>query len=274
MVGIAFCLGTLAGLHAATWGMYKDGSFEGFSWGKYARSVILSATFAVGAQAVLGWNLADPAVRVVFWGAIYLLERAVTEYWKLFFRQEDQSKYVIPMQFGFNAVPMRDRSRRHLIGLAVGLLVVAVYFAIGALEARWGSCCPRWLMLVTVGGLFGWISAIGGAWKDAPVEGFEALKFLRSPTLAALWACMVSLIAEQTSWTALAMAGEGLTIASIETYKTFFAGSLTCGKFRGKPIVYPEHLSFRKPFARLYAAICVILLCQLGLAVLQRLLGD
>src|SRR3954453_5384896 len=31
-------------------------------------------------------------------------------------------------------------------------------------------------------------TAVGGAWKDAPIEGFSGWKFLRSPAIATAWA--------------------------------------------------------------------------------------
>jgi hypothetical protein len=46
----------------------------------------------------------------------------------------------------------------------------------------------------------------------------------------------------------------GFTIATLETYKTFFFPSKPRGKFAGKPILYPDMLERRKPFAVLYAA--------------------
>ena len=39
---------------------------------------------------------------------------------------------------------------------------------------------------LTVGALGGWYSAFGGAWKDAPIEGFQLFKFFRSPLQAAI----------------------------------------------------------------------------------------
>ena len=61
----------------------------------------------------------------------------------------------------------------------------SVFFGIRALERAFGDSWPTWLTVVTVGGFFGWISAFGGAWKDAPIEGFETFKFFRSPGVAA-----------------------------------------------------------------------------------------
>jgi hypothetical protein len=148
----------------------------------------------------------------------------------------------------------------------VAIGCAGVFVAIGALEDRWGTSWPRWLVAVTVGSLFGWISAFGGAWKDAPVEGFETFKFFRSPAVAASWAFIVSQLT--TSWPVIAIAAEGFTVASIETYKTFFFPNKPRGKFAGKPIHHPEHLERRRAFVPVYAAIWLLVLVHLGWALL------
>jgi hypothetical protein len=89
-------------------------------------------------------------------------------------------------------------------------------------------------LLVVVGGIGGWLTAVGGAWKDAPVEGFSGWKFLRSPVVATAWTTM--LLPFTQDWVALTFAAAGLSVLSIETYKTFFTGGRPPGKFDGKPI--------------------------------------
>jgi hypothetical protein len=139
-----------------------------------------------------------------------------------------------------------------------------VFLAIRALEARFGASWPRWLVVVTIGSFFGWISAFGGAWKDAPIEGFETFKFFRSPAVAASWALIVSQFT--TSWPVIAIAAEGFTVASIETYKTFFFPNKPRGKFAGKPILHPEYLERRRGFVPVYATIWTLVLGHLGWA--------
>lgn len=258
---LATLIGALAGLHTSTWGMYKDAPHEGFGWPKYFRSTIVGAILGFGTHHFTQWNLGDPGLRFVYWGLIYCLERAVTEFWKYFIREEDQSKYFIPMQFGIMGKPMKDARKRIPIGLAVAAICVGVFFGIRALEAKYGQSCPTWLMVVTVGSFFGWISAFGGAWKDAPVEGFETFKFFRSPGVAISWAAVVAHFS--TSWTVVAIAAEGFTVASIETYKTFFFPNKPRGKFAGKPILHPEYLTFRQNFVPLYAGIWMLVLGHL-----------
>ena len=43
---LAAAVGLIAGIHTATWGMYKDAPHEGFSRWKYARSPLLGAVLA------------------------------------------------------------------------------------------------------------------------------------------------------------------------------------------------------------------------------------
>jgi hypothetical protein len=261
---IAIVIGALAGLHTSTWGMYKDAPHEGFTWPKYFRSTIVGAVLGGGTYYFVPWDLSDPGARFAYWGLIYCLERAATEFWKYFIREEDQSKYFIPMQFGVFGKPMKNAKLRISIGVVVALACVGVFFAIRALEDSWGQSWPRWLVVITVGSFFGWISAFGGAWKDAPIEGFETFKFFRSPAVAASWAFVVSSFTG--SWTVIAIAAEGFTVASIETYKTFFFPNKPRGKFAGKPIIHPEHLERRKAFVPLYAGIWLLVLGHLAWA--------
>lgn len=132
-----------------------------------------------------------------------------------------------------------------------------------ALQERFPST-PAWLVLVTIGSLGGWLTAFGGAWKDAPVEGFETLKFFRSPVISLFWAAIMAFFTRD--WVFLSVAGAGYSVAAIETYKTFFFPSKPRGKFAGKPVLYPEILEKRKPVVWLYAAIwaCMIAILVMG----------
>jgi len=258
---IATLIGALAGLHTSTWGMYKDAPHEGFTWPKFFRSTIVGAVLGAIAHHYTAWDLAgDPGLRFVYFGLCYCLERGATEFWKYFIREEDQGKYFIPMQFGIMGRPIKDPRIRIPIGLAIGVICVALALGLGALERRLDL--PTWLVVVTVGAVFGWISAFGGAWKDAPIEGFETFKFFRSPGVAAAWAVIV--VQFDVSWIVLAIAAEGFTVMSIETYKTFFFPSKPRGKFAGKPVTNPEYLEIRKKFVFHYFAIWAVVLVHLA----------
>ena len=263
---LATLIGALAGLHISTWGMYKDAPHEGFGWPKYFRSTIVGALVGLIAHQFVGWDLAgSPAARFVYWGLCYCLERAATEFWKYFIREEDQSKYFIPMQFGIMGKPIKDPKIRIPIGFAIGIVCVLIFFGIRALERRYGDDVPTWLVVITIGSIFGWISAFGGAWKDAPVEGFETFKFFRSPGVAAAWAAVVAQFTP--SWTVIAIAAEGFTVAAIETYKTFFFPTKPRGKFAGKPILHPQYLELRRAFVPVFYGIWALVLGHLVWAI-------
>jgi len=260
---MAPAIGTLAGVHVSTWGMYKDAPHEGFTWGKYLRSPIVGAVLAVAVWPIVRWNLTEPAAAFLFWGLIYILERASTEFWKGFIREEDQSKYFIPMQFGILGKPIKDFKTRIVAGLLYAVVVTGIFFAVLALDrAQLGW--PKWLVVLTVGSVGGWVSALGGAWKDAPIEGFETLKFFRSPIITVLWSGVLAHFTH--SYVVIALCAFGLTIATIETYKTFLFPSRPRGKFAGKPVTHPEMLHRRRHFVPVYVAVWIYVIFMLGCA--------
>jgi len=222
-------LALLTGTHAATWGAYKDSPFEGFKPVSFARTIVL----AVLAAAVLATttDLETSMAPLVFVGVIYAVERLATELWKSFIREDDQDAYAIPMRIAVLGRTVDGRGPRYLMGVVIFVAVVVMAFVADALQPDNGGSL---LLLVLVGGIGGWLTAVGGAWKDAPVEGFSGWKFLRSPVVATAWTIM--LLPFTQDWVSLTFAAAGLSVLSIETYKTFFTGGRPPGKFDGKPM--------------------------------------
>jgi hypothetical protein len=258
----ALALGFIAGLHISTWGMFKDSPHEGFSWPRYFRSPIVGAIMGGIAYVIARPDLGNAPTMVVFFGCAYVLERGAIEFWKTFLRTEDQSKYFIPMQFAVFGNVVHSKGRRLVVG---AILAAAVIFTfLGIHWALRGSTTLSIPTVLAVASISGWISAFLGAWKDAPVEGFQPLKFVRSP----LWAAFYGLVLASFTMSILAvvMAGLGYTIATLETYKTFFFPSKPRGKFAGKPILHPEMLERRKAFAVLYACIWALIITGFVLA--------
>ena len=251
-LGIALVIGLLAGAHVATWGMYKDAIHEGFTYAKYARSIIVGAVLGAAIQSWFHFDLTEPGSMLVFFGLCYVAERGVVEVWKTFLRDEDQSKYFIPMQFSIFGKPVKSRGARWLVGLAYVAIVALALVGVNALQTA-NVPLPRWAMVLLVGSIGGWISAFGGAWKDAPIEGFETLKFFRSPLTTMFYAVILSFFTD--SYLFIALAALGYERASIETYKTFFFPNKPRGKFAGKPILYPDMLTRRQRFVPLYVGI-------------------
>jgi hypothetical protein len=249
---LAAVVGLLAGVHAATWGMYKDAPHEGFSLSKYARSPMLGLGLGVLLQVLASIEPRRPAGLVVLFGVVYVVERALAEIYKTFLREEDQAKYFIPMQFHLLGRVVRSRGARWLVGALYTAGLAGMLVAVARLER--GVPGPHALITVLlVGSLGGWISAFGGAWKDAPSEGFQTLKFFRSPALAALFAAGLSTLTPDLLL--ITLAATGFTVASTETYKTFFFPSKPRGKFAGMPVRYPDMLRRRRRFVPVYVAI-------------------
>jgi hypothetical protein len=227
---LAIAVGLLAGAHAATWGAYKDSPFEGF----HARRQVRSLAIAVGlACLVAGTGAIDGRDGVVLAGVVYAGERLATEWWKTILREDDQAAYSIPMRLGFLGRPVDRRWVRYSVGALVASGLGASALALHITQAVFAPV-PWWLLVVTVGGAGGWLTAVGGAWKDAPIEGFSGWKFLRSPLVATSWALPLSALTDD--WLALCLAPAGLAVATIETYKTFLTGGRPPGKFATRPV--------------------------------------
>lgn len=226
---LALPLALVAGTHAATWGAFKDAPYEGYHPARQLRTLVLAGVAAIVAVMT---GLLDPHAIVPAVGVVYALERLATEWWKTIVRIDDQSAYTIPMRLGFRGRPVDVNWIRYGVGAlvlaAIVGLGVSVHVTQAAAEHAFGGF-PRWVLVGTVGGLGGWATAVGGAWKDAPVEGFSFWKFLRSPAVATAWAVPLTLMTND--WVTLCLAAGGLSVFSIETYKTFWTGGRPPGKF-------------------------------------------
>jgi hypothetical protein len=241
-------LGLLTGAHAANWGAYKDTPYEGWRPVSYLRSVVFGGVLAALLVAVLRADAWPPLV--VLAGVLYTLERFGTEWWKSILRDDDQKAYTIPMRFGIGGRTVENRSHRLGVGLGV-VIAVAGLGAVGTI-AQDATGSTGLAPAVLLGGTGGWLTAIGGAWKDAPVEGFSGWKFLRSPVVATAWA--IPLSAFTRDWLVLSLSAAGFAVASIETYKTFLTRGRPPGKFAGKPVVCSARPA-RRAFAVVHAGL-------------------
>jgi hypothetical protein len=263
-LAVAGVIGVLSGTHTAIWGMYKDAIHEGFAASRFARSVIVGALVAMAIQMALVLPLPAASAIIVLFGLAYAAERGIVEVWKTFVREEDQSKYTIPMQFSIRGVPVRARAARLAAGAAYVAVVGLCLAAVARVDA--GPLGEPTAVRSAVAGLVvGLVIAIGGAWKDAPSEGFDALKFFRSPCLTVAFALLLSHLAG--SYLQIAVAAIGYERAAAETYKTFFFPSKPRGKFAGKPVLFPHMLERRRHFVPAYVAIWVAVIIAGAVAV-------
>lgn len=255
-IALALPLALVAGTHAATWGAYKDAPYEGYHPSRQLRTLVIAtlATFVGLMTGLVTLHAVVPAV-----GVVYTLERLSTEWWKTIVRVDDQSAYTIPMRLGFFGRPVDVDWIRYSVGALVAGALVGLGFAAHGAQAvaqhAFGGL-PWWILVPTVGGLGGWLTAVGGAWKDAPIEGFSGWKFLRSPAVATAWAVPLSQLTGE--WVALCLAAGGLSVFSIETYKTFWTGARPPGKFADRPLASPV-LTTRRVNGRLHAGAWLVL---------------
>ena len=249
---VAVATGLAAGLHSATWGMFKDAPQEGFSWRTYMRSPVVGAVIAPIVAVVASLDLPSPAAVSVLFGVTYGLERALLEIYKTFLRVEDQSKYTIPMQFSIRGEVVENAALRLTAGAAYLAMELGVLYGVYWLQEN-GPALPPLVAVLLVGSAGGWISAFGGAWKDAPVEGFMILKFFRSPVVAFLYGLFLAYLTP--SYPLILLGSIGYTVATLETHKTFFYPHEDRGKFQGQERRYPEFLQTRYRFVPLYVLI-------------------
>jgi hypothetical protein len=221
-------VGALAGLHAATWGAYKDSPYEGFTASRFLRSVVVGTVCATLVGRLLGMEGASLLVLV---GVCYAAERLVTEWWKAVLRENPQSAFTIPMRLAFLGRPVDARAPRYAVGVLLAGATAVVLLTVSSTGPDVSSL--PWWVAGLLGGASGWLTAFGGAWKDAPVEGFETAKFFRSPAVATGWALVLAPMTDDLG--VLTLAAGGLAVAGIETYKTFVDGGAP-GKFAGKPV--------------------------------------
>ena len=93
-----------------------------------------------------------------------------------------------------------------------------------------------------VGFVSGLLVAIGGAIKDAPYEGFDPVKFIRSPIIGTIEAPLIGSVFKDTHPVLLGMATIATERLTVEAYKLIRAqsGLYVPGKFIhgewGKPM--------------------------------------
>ena len=109
-------IGLLTGLHAATWGGFKDSPFEGFRPSSFVRSIALGLLAALALALFTDLENGQPTLLLIV-GLCYAGERLATEWWKSIVREDDQTAYSIPMRLAVHGRPIDDRRQRYLLGL-------------------------------------------------------------------------------------------------------------------------------------------------------------
>ena len=96
----------------------------------------------------------------------------------------------------------------------------------------------RFTATASAGMLVGSLTAIGGAVKDAPYEGFDFSTFMRSPVLTGLWAVILGEMFPKVPVLPVALAAVGAERLTVELYKiarttqeTYVAGKFRIGEW-------------------------------------------
>src|SRR5688572_17462281 len=141
---IASALGLLAGLHAASYGAYKDSPHESFLLRRFVRELV----FAVGITAALAaFGVWDDQTPFIIYLSAFALSRIATEFWKLFVRVEPQQSYRIPTQIHW----VKGVVHSPLIRLALGIGFLASIYWIYRLGAALPGSWPVPLRGVVIG---------------------------------------------------------------------------------------------------------------------------
>lgn len=156
--------GLLAASNLILWGIYGDLMMEDFKWLKVLRTLLVGAISAT----FLFWTNPFLPLLVVALDVNYMIS-VFTEIYKAFIRNESQERYLIPSDFGSRIPLVIRRPIGILILIATLVFIKYIPFSIDPLAA---------ILLAAI------IPTFYGASKDAPHEGFEPVKFFRSPIVA------------------------------------------------------------------------------------------
>ncbi|OGD72472.1 hypothetical protein A2703_01860 [Candidatus Collierbacteria bacterium RIFCSPHIGHO2_01_FULL_50_25] len=233
--------GLLAGVHRASWGAFKDSPYEGFRVQAYLRSILLSLLWS------MFWFLWLPGkVSVVqplyIFLMVILLDTLTVEIYKLFFRIENQKKYKIPSRFHLWNKEVNPEWQRNIIGVILSGLLIVIFSSLFSVNLGTDPT-KRFFIGMMLGFIAGLCEAVGGMWKDAPFEGFEPLKFFRSPVVGTIAGSILFLF--QTNLGVGMLATFGADRMLIETYKTFILRRRN-GRFLSKKPLFSKELSLRK----------------------------
>lgn len=223
-IPLVLLISGLSGLYTSMWGAYKDGPYEGFSLARFPRSVLFSlgiALFLMAGPMAIGERFLRLPLFHIFL-LIMGIERMVTEVYKACFRRNDQSIFLIPQRMTLLGRPVHSELLRFL----TGVVLMSGIFATPFLELQVSGLAT----FVVTGFLTGLFICSGGAYKDAPFEGFDPRKFFRSAIVLAVASPLIYLLGPIELGFLVYVYG-GLERLLVEYYKSYVMRSVP-GKFK------------------------------------------
>lgn len=181
-------IGSIAGLHAACYGAYKDSPHETFIWQRFIREIIIATVIAAFIRTMFPTHAATLSLPVFFL-VVLAWSRIVTESYKLFIRSESQERYLIPSQVHLWRHVVSSRPARILLGILAGIFLWSM-FSLASMVSKHLSLLTSGIVIGLVTGL---ATALGGGYKDGLFEGFSPRKFVRSPLIGAFGGFLLSL---------------------------------------------------------------------------------
>lgn len=240
-------LALVAGIHVACYGAYKDTPYENFIPRRAVREMMVAFFVAMVIVVLFDHHMITQRVFTRL-AIIIIFSRIITEVYKLFIRREDQSRYLIPSQVHIFKKIIQNPWQRLVMAIIVPLFLglgLTVSFRIYTIA--WPNAFKGFM----IGLIAGTITALGGGYKDGFFEGFDPIKFFRSPIVTGLAAAF---IAEKSQNPVLIFfAAMGFERMIVEFYKGFVKSGYVPGKFRFKKPVYPQWVEKRKIFIFPYA---------------------
>jgi hypothetical protein len=242
----------VSGLYTSLWGAFKDSPYEGFKAKTFPRSIYFNVVIFTVLYTLPVFH--DRIATLGLFQLFFLtmgLERFLAEIYKGFFRSEDQSKYFVPSRITFFGKHVASDVGRYFVGTAIVATVFAVVWIDITVEQY------LWFAVTAYG--TGLLVSLGGAYKDAPFEGFQPLKFQRSGVVLAILSPLFFFLndtAAPISLGFLIYMNGGLERFAVEYYKTYIQRNMS-GKFRPDIERHQHQLETREKYH--YAALAIVL---------------
>ena len=241
----------ISGLYTSLWGAFKDCPYEGYKPKIFPRSIYFHVAILLPLYFVPHFrdNFYYLGLVQIFY-LVMGLERFLAEIYKGFFRTEDQAKYFVPSRITFFGHHVASDLARY----AVGSVIVAVVFAFLLIDIK----IERFLGFLITAYCTGLIVSLGGAYKDAPFEGFKWLKFQRSALVLAVLSPLFYFLNHPDYPVPLGFLiymNGGLERFAVEYYKTYIQRNMS-GKFRPDLERIQQQIDTREKFH--YMALVII----------------
>lgn len=248
---IQLAVSAISGLYTSLWGAFKDSPYEGLKPKTFPRSIYFNVVIFLVLYFVPPFDARVQALSLFQLFFLTMgLERFLAEIYKGFFRTEDQDKYFVPSRITFFGTHVAS----DLLRYGTGVVIVALVFAVTWIDVTVES----FVAVAITAYATGLLVSLGGAYKDAPFEGFMPLKFQRSGFVLALLSPVFYFSnnpAAPISLGFLIYMNGGLERFVVEYYKTYIQRNMS-GKFRPDLERIQKHLDERERYH--YAALAII----------------